>query len=239
MNEGPVNQGVMIETTDCLEAIGVFRGWKNLFYVILLVCLLLVQAAFWLVDLQIVPTGGGDSPTAAGVSPAEPNAVAKTATASAEPNAAPGRAARAARLPAQVLQKLDAGHLERTVELVNGILIVTVVLFTLAMFFCLMISLVGRLGGIRHISRAFFLSVILLVLVVPWQTLVGSRLPGVVYTFPELVNWLTMKDESLVNTVVYYLRFSGYWLVFLLLLIVSQLRSSRWTKSILRRLEII
>ena len=142
-------------------------------------------------------------------------------------------------MPAQVLQKLDAGHLERTVELVNGILIVTVVLFTLAMFFCLMISLVGRLGGIRHISRAFFLSVILLVLVVPWQTLVGSRLPGVVYTFPELVNWLTMKDESLVNTVVYYLRFSGYWLVFLLLLIVSQLRSSRWTKSILRRLEII
>ena len=239
MNEGPVNQNMMVETTDCLEAIGVFRGWKNLFFVIMLVCLLLVQAAFWLVDLQIVPTRGGGSSRAAGVSPTEPNAVAKTATASAEPNEAAGRAAAAARLPSRLLGKLNAGHLARTVELVNGVLIVTAVLFTLAMFFCLMISLVGRLGGIRHISRAFFLSVILLVLVIPWQTLVGSRLPGVVYTFPELMDWLALKNESLVNTIVYYLRFSGYWLIFLLLLIVSQLRSSRWTKSILRRLEII
>lgn len=237
MNEGPVNQGVMIETTDCLEAVGVFRGWKNLFFAILLVCLLLVQAAFWLEDLQIVPAGGGGSPTVAPV--AEPNAVTKAAKASAEPNQATGRAAAAVKLPGQLLDKLDAGHLARTVDLVNGILIVTVVLYVLAMFFNLMVSLVGRLGGIRHISRAFFLSVILLVLVVPWQSVVGSRLPGVVYTFPELLDWLATKNESLLSTIVYYVRFSGYWLIFLLLLLVSQVRSARWTKSILRRLEII
>ena len=239
MNEGPVNQGVMIETTDCLEAVGVFRGWKNLFFVIMLVCLLLVQAAFWLEDLQIVPAGGGGSPTVAGAPAAEPNAVTKAAKASPEPNQATGRAAAAVKLPGQLLDKLDAGHLARTVDLVNGILIVTVVLYVLAMFFNLMVSLVGRLGGIRHISRAFFLSVILLVLVVPWQSLVNSRLPGVVYTFPELLDWLATKNESLVSTIVYYVRFSGYWLIFLLLLLVSQLRSARWTKSILRRLEII
>jgi hypothetical protein len=236
MNEGPVNQSVMIETTDCLEAIGVFRGWKNLFFAILLVCLLLVQAAFWLADLQIVPAGDGGSPKVAAA--AEPNAVAKAAPAT-EPNQAAGRAATAAKLPARLMQKLDAGHLARAVELINGILIVTAVLFTLAMFFCLLVSLVGRLGGIRHISRAFFLAVIVLVLAIPWQTLVGSRLPGVVYTFPERLNWLAIKNESLLNTIVYYLRFSGYWLVFLLLLVVSQLRSARWTKSILHRLEII
>ena len=239
MNEGQGKQSVMIETTDCLEAIGVFRGWKNLFFAVLLVCLLLVQAAFWLVDLQIVPTGGGGSSKVVGVAPVEPNAVAKAATASAEPNQATRRAAAAAKLPTQFLKKLDAGHLARTVALVNGILIVTAALFTLAMFFCLMISLVGRLGGIRHVSRAFFLAVIMLVLVIPWQTVVGSRLPGVVYTFPELLDWLAMKNDSPVSTVVYYLRFSGYWLIFLLLLLVSQLRSARWTKSIVRRLEII
>ena len=80
---------------------------------------------------------------------------------------------------------------------------------------------------------------IVLVLVIPWQTVVGSRVPGVLYTLPELLDWMAGKNESLFNTVMYYLRFSGYWLAFLLLVLICQLRSARWTKSILRRLEII
>jgi hypothetical protein len=236
MNEGPVNQGAMIETTDCLEAAGVFRGWKNLFFMVMVVCLLLVQAAFWLVDLQIVPAGGAGSAPVASAAPADANAVTGAPADSSQPSS---RVAGAAKLSAQLLGKLDAGHLARTIELVNGILIVTVVLYVLAMFFNLLVSLVGRLGGIRHISRAFFLSVIVLVLIIPWQTLIGSCVPGVVYTLPELLHRLASKNENLVNTVLYYLRFSGYWLVFLLLVLVCQLRSARWTKSILRRLEII
>ncbi len=240
MNEGPVSQGAMIETTDCLEAVGVFRGWKNLFFLVMVVCLLLVQAAFWLVDQQIVPAGGKGPTPVASAAPADANAVTGAATgAAAEPNQSSSRIAAAAKLPGRLLGKLDAGHLARIIELVNGILIVTVVLYVLAMFFNLMVSLVGRLGGIRHISRAFFLSVIVLVLIIPWQTLVGSRVPGVVYTLPELLNWMASKNENVVNAVLYYLRFSGYWLVFLLLVLISQLRSARWTKSILRRLEII
>ncbi len=236
MNEGPVSQGAMIETTDCLEAVGVFRGWKNLFFLIMVVCLLLVQAAFWLVDLKMVPAGGEGSTPAVSAAPADTNA---GTSAAAEPNQASGRATGVAQLPAQLLGKLDAGHLARIVELVNGILIVAVVLYVLAMFFNLIVSLVGRLGGIRHISRAFFLSVLVLVLIIPWQSVVGSRVPGVLYTLPELLNWMAAKDESLLNTVLYYLRFGSYWLAFLLLVLVSQLRSARWTKSILRRLEII
>jgi len=236
MNEGPVSQGAMIETTDCLEAVGVFRGWKNLFFLIMVVCLLLVQAAFWLVDLKMVPAGGDGSTPVASVAPADANAVAGAA---AEPNQPYRRVADVAKLPAQLLGRLDAGHLARALELINGILIVAVVLYVLAMFFNLIVSLVGRLGGIRHISRAFFLSVIVLVLVIPWQTVVGSRVPGVLYTLPELLDWMAGKNESLFNTVMYYLRFSGYWLAFLLLVLICQLRSARWTKSILRRLEII
>jgi hypothetical protein len=239
MNEGPVSHGNMIETTDCLEAIGVFRGWKNLFLVILLICLLLVQAAFWLVDFDVIPSHK-ESPTAAGTLPAEPNAAAKpTLQTPGEPNQKTSQIPAIFKSPRQFRQRIDADYLSHALELVNGILIVTTVLYTLALFFSLMISLVGRLGGIRHISRAFFLSVILLVLVIPWQTLAQSRLPGVVYNLPELFDWMAIKNESLLNTVLYYLRFSGYWFIFLLLLIVSQMRASRWTKSILRRLEII
>ena len=41
------------------------------------------------------------------------------------------------------------------------------------------------------------------------------------------------------DTVLYYLRFSGYGVLIFLLLLLSQLRSLRWAKAILRRLEII
>lgn len=240
MNEGPVNQGAMIETTDYLEAAGVFRGWKNLFFMVIVVCLLLVQAAFWLVDLQVIPTSPSGSASAA-AAPADANAVPRAATGAAADTSHPsGGIADAPRLPTALLKKIDTGHLERTIELVNGILVVAVVLYVLAMFFNLLVSLVGRLGGIRHISRAFFLSVIVLVLVVPWQTLIGSYVPGVVYTLSELRHWMAVRNnESLVNTIVFYLRFSGYWFFFLLLLLVCQMRSARWTKSVLRRLEII
>jgi hypothetical protein len=273
MNEGPVNQGALIETTDCLEAVGVFRGWKNLFFLIAVIGLLLVQAGFWLVDRGIIPAGGGSQAPVAVAMPADASAVASTAPVDANAVASPapvdanavagtapvdanavtttvaevpvdtnqpsGPVAGAAKLPVRFLGKLDAGHLARALELINGILIVTVVLYVLAMFFNLMVSLVGRLGGIRHISRAFFLSVIVLVLIIPWQIVVSSRVPGVLYTLPELLNWMAGKNESTANMVLYYLRFSGYWLVFFLLLLTCQLRSARWTKSILRRLEII
>ena len=128
MNEGPVNQGAMIETTDCLEAAGVFRGWKNLFFLIVVVCLLLTQGVFWLVDQRIVPAGGKGSNAAASAAPADANAVPTVAAgAPADANHPSGRVAAAAKLPARLLGKLDAGHLARTVELVNGVLIVAVV----------------------------------------------------------------------------------------------------------------
>jgi hypothetical protein len=41
------------------------------------------------------------------------------------------------------------------------------------------------------------------------------------------------------NMIFYYLRFTGLWVVALLLLIMAQVRSSSWSKSILHRLEII
>ena len=47
MNDNPVNQSEMVDTTDSLEAVGVFRGWKNLFFIVALLCLLFTQAAFW------------------------------------------------------------------------------------------------------------------------------------------------------------------------------------------------
>ena len=37
----------IVDTTDCFEAITAFRGMKNLLFMIILICLLLLQIAFW------------------------------------------------------------------------------------------------------------------------------------------------------------------------------------------------
>ena len=231
MNEGPISQSHMIETTDCLEAVGVFRGWKNFFFLMVVICLVLAQFSFWLVDLEFVaiPAELTETPVAEVSAVVDANAVASPVEVD------------SGMVGLSFLSKLNFGHLARTIDVVDGILIVTAALYCMAMFFSLMVSLIGRLGGINHISRAFFLSLIMLVLVVPWQRLLESSVIGVIYTPSDLVAWFTAQSESdsIVQTVLYYLRFSGYWLVVMLLVIMSQTRSARWTKSILRRLELI
>jgi hypothetical protein len=236
MNEGPVNQGDMIDTTDSLEAVAVFRGWKNIFFIIVLVGLLLTQAAFWLVDLGVVKVTPGPegTPQVTRVGTAG-EASRQTATDVNQPIAVTAKG----RFAAGFVQKLDFGYLARTVEVVNGILIVAAMLYCLTLFFGLMVSLVGRLGGINHISRAFTLSLIMLVLILPWQNVLGSSVVGVIYTPAELTRWLAAKGDSTANMVIYYLRFTVYWVALVLLLLLSQARSTRWSKAILRRLEII
>jgi hypothetical protein len=39
--------------------------------------------------------------------------------------------------------------------------------------------------------------------------------------------------------ILHYLRFTGLWLLVVLLLVLSQIRSARWAKTILRRLEVV
>ncbi len=236
MNEGPVNQSHMIDTTDCLEAVGVFRGWKNFFFLLVVISLLLIQVCFWLVNLGLVaiPQAPLDPLSNSEVVQA---AAAQAMTAAGEaPTPAPAGQSKI-RLP--LVEKLTWEHVKRTIEVVDGVLILTAGLFCLAMFFSLMVSLIGRLGGINHIARAFFLSLIMFVLVVPWQEVIGSSVIGVAYTPGELAKWVTDKGAGLTHTILYYLRFGGYWFLVVVLAIMSQARSARWTKAILRRLEII
>jgi len=231
MSEGPVNQSHMIETTDCLEAVGVFRGWKNFFFLMVMICLVVTQISFWLVDMKCVKLPAAPAETVVPSEAPAPDLAVADPNAPAEPAAS--------KFGLGFLKKLNYGHLARAIDLVDGVLIVTAALYCLAMFFSLMVSLIGRLGGINHISRAFFLSLIMLVLVLPWQKLIESSVVGVVYMSEDLITWSAYKSQSIMTMALYYLRFAGYWLVVILLLIMSQARSARWTKAILRRLEII
>jgi hypothetical protein len=232
MSDMPVNPNNMVETSDSLEAVGVFRAWKNVFFAILLICLLLTQAAFWAVDLGFVEAPGLIKPAET----AQPGAT----TAPVTTTAAPAETETADQgLVQSLVGELDYDLVARVIGVANGILIVSGILFALTVFFCLMISLVGRLGGISHISRAFILALIMAALIIPWQRLFGSNVVGVAYGPDELLRWLDTKAGGMPNMIFYYLRFTGLWVVVLLLLIMAQLRSASWSKSILHRLEII
>jgi len=232
MNQNQTSKSDLLDTTDWLEAVGVFRGWKNGLFVIIAACLLLVQVSFWLVNtgyIQVDEQAKADNPAVA-----DSNAVATVAEAN---EGFKGTA----RPPQHTLFGVTFKHLAWLVSFVNSVLVLAAALYCLMMLFGLKVSLVGRLGGISHISRAFIWSLIAFILLLPWQ-MVFYPIVGAIYTPCELVKCCGSYAKGcygIFGYILFYLRFSGYWLLIVLLLIVSQLRSARWTKAILRRLEVI
>lgn len=312
MNDIQTGPNDLLDTTDCLEAVGVFKGWKNFFFIIILLCLVLLQVCFWLVDrgcIQISPSAEAAVPAAPQAEPApepvavpevevqqtpieqapvvaEPEATETPApeppTAQPEPAVEPEPAAepepavepqapdtpavepnepaepnltsrasspqyqgrqlqRAITWPSpDFLSGITSEQLAWVIRLVNAVLILTASLYCLTLMFSLKVSMHGRLGGINHVSRAFFLSLLMLVLLLPWQMVFGGVVTGAVYSPAEMIKWCTAeKTDDVLHTVLYYLRFSGYGVLIFLLLLLSQFRSMRWAKAILRRLEII
>jgi hypothetical protein len=126
----------------------------------------------------------------------------------------------------------------RTVNLVNTVLISAAAIYCLTLLFSLNISIHGGLGGLKHITRAFILSLVMLVLLLPWQEIFGSVATGAVFTPQEMVKWYSFKTEDVVNIDLYYLRFGGYGLLMFLLLILSGLGSLLWTRAILFRIKV-
>jgi hypothetical protein len=232
MNENQPKENVLVDTTDCLEAVGVFRGWKNFLFVISLCSLLLLQASFLVVKFDLVPAGGDVLVTASSAEQireaaekiaADPN---QLITAIPEP-------------PKSSLFAMTFERLSWLIRFFNFVLILTAALYCLTMLFSLKVSLLGRLGGINHIARAFFLSLTFAVLILPWQKFFPGVVIGAMYTPAELQSACTKASDNIFSLTLHYLRFTGFWLVVLLLLIFAQLRSTRWAKAILRRLEVI
>ena len=245
MNGDKDRQSHLVDTTDCLEAIGVLRGWKNFLFVIVALCLLLLQISFWLVDAGFIKaeTQTAETALAATVSASgrpvitEPDKIQEAAKKAAATE--PSESTEEAASPAEFFFGIKIKHVNWVIRFCNFVLILAGTLYCLTMLFSIKISLVGRLGGINHICRAFFLSLVMLVLLLPWQNYFSNIIVGAIYTPDELVRWCTSERTSIFDITVHYLRFSGYWLLIVLLLIFSQLRSSRWAKAILRRLEVI
>ena len=278
MNENQARPN-LIDTTDCLEAVEVFKGWKNLLFFIILICLLMLQGIFWLVDTGCVKTCDDNAqmvvawcPVAADVNkidssvtepavepvtevkaeinevdelkaaglevPEDISLAAKTVVA--EPNQVEPTEKALEKKQFEMPVKITASQIQKILRFVNFVLIIAAILYSLTLLFTLKVSLLGRLGGINHISRAFFCSLLMCVFLLPWQNIFGPMVSGFMFSSDYLMkSYAEYKTAGVFSMSFYYLRFVGYWLWVIILLICAHLRSRRWARAILRRLEVI
>ena len=240
MEQNQNMQGKLIDTTDSLEAVGVMRCWKNFLFTIVILGLLLSQLSFWLVNTNIIKTE--EQPTEESIVVATKNAYVPVIDA--EENAIKAGEVRPAETKTKktlaFLRKIDFEELSWLIKFVNFALLLTAFLYCLSMMFILKVSLVGRLGGINHITRAFFLSLTFVVLLFPWQLFFKEVVAGAMYMPGELLEGLkNAKDAGIMGQIYLYLRYCVYWVIVLLLAISSQIRSGRWARASLRRLEVV
>jgi hypothetical protein len=242
MSQEP-RMGNLVDTTDCLEAVSVIKCWKNLLFIIILLGLLLLQGSFWMMNLKLVKADEVLADTAANKIKQAARQIAADTNVPAEPNTQQSQQAGAepnqpAPVEFTVRFELTVKHIKALVRFLNLILIPGAVLYCLTMLFSLKVSLIGRLGGINHIARAFFMSLLFVVLLLPWQLLFSPLFGGAIFTPAELITACQAQKTTLALAS-FYLRFVGYWVLVLLLLLAAQIRSMRWAKATLRRLEVV
>jgi len=253
MEEYQKKPGDLIDTTDCLEAVGVFRGWKNFLFIITFVCLLQQQLSFWAVNTGHVKPADTPATEPAAVIPQQTQQARQPPQPEGEPAEPVDEIAVVAKeLTGEPNQQIEQKQIRTrrlvlkqetflwTVRFFNFVLVLAAALYCLTMLFILKVSMLGRLGGINHIARAFFLSLLMFVLLLPWQVLFRGVVSGAMYMPKELLSaYQNVRSGEIIDKAFYYLRYTAYWLLVLLLLIFSQVRSCRWAKAILRRLEVI
>jgi hypothetical protein len=252
---GETKQNDWIDTTDSLEAVEAIRGWKNSLFAITLVALIATQIIFWLASAGVIRANNVEQQ-----SPYDPGQInppaADEATSPAEVKAAPvfrqeGAGLVEPNLPAIAkhktlknmlgfLEHISSDNFSLFITFINSVLILGAVLYCLTLLGSLQIAISGRLGGINHICRAFFLSLLFVILLLPWQKIFAGLVVGAVYGPKELLSsCVAVQSGDTFDQILYYLRFFVFWLVELMLLIFAHVRSMRWAKAILRRLEVI
>jgi type III secretory pathway component EscS len=242
MSEDGKKQDQLLETTDCLEAIGTLKSNKNLFFFICFISLLLMQGCFWLMATGHINYGSIEPNT-----PTVEKAVRTVIAAPVSPNTSDANAVNAdpndswQKYSAKIATtKIDFNKMAWVIRVCNYLLIISSVVYAMSLLFGLMISLVGKLGGISHVTKAFFISLLFIVVIMPWQTLFHNVGIGTIYRPTELLaSWLMYPDMNTIAKGFMYLRYVGLGAVAILLLLWAQLKSMKWSRNSLRRLGIV
>ena len=235
-------QSDWIDATDSLEAVEAIKGWKNFIFTIAIIAIILVQIIFWLTNTGIIFTAENQpAPTAALGTPTMPASIeGSNVLTKPEPNQPALEKHRNLQSMISLLREVKSTTMSNILKIINTILILSVIIYCMILLASVQIAVAGRLGGINHICRGFFISLILVVILLPWQKIFPGYLVGYAFSSQELMNAHNfVKTGDALDQFVYYARYCLLWLLEFILLLSAQLRSIRWSKAILRRLEVI
>lgn len=134
-----------------------------------------------------------------------------------------------------------AGPVEYAVTLAQFSGVSLSIVLCLLLLLISLILLQGRMIGAARAVSSLVWSLVLAVLLFPWQHLLGAgspgdewRLPGILYSFPELRALASFGEgASLEQQALHWARFVGFPLLGLVLLVMVQTRSSRAVRAAL------
>jgi len=135
-------------------------------------------------------------------------------------------------------------RLEACLKLCNYLATFSALAYCLALLIGLKLALVGRLGGLADGTKAFFVALLVVVMIIPWQRMIAESIVGVTFGFGELATRHTNKMQYgdfwdyIVDYVLYYGRFVGLWALSLLLLLVAQRQSCQAARQVRMRLSL-
>lgn len=121
-----------------------------------------------------------------------------------------------------------------------GVVLPLILAFILALIAIVMLQ--GRLLGVSWVMSAFVGCVVLMVLLFPWQAFLMNqtfsseqfKIPGVLYTWAEVVLRARMHPERLTLEMMYWARFVGWPVAAIILLVKVQLDSGKGMGAALR-----
>jgi hypothetical protein len=113
-----------------------------------------------------------------------------------------------------------------------------------------MIMLVGRLVGVSRVTGAFIWSIVLIVLLFPWQAFLADahfasdfKIPGVLYTWAELVKFAKIdvggNNPGLEARILHWGRFVAFPLLTIIITLMIQVKSNRGLREALGEVDAI
>lgn len=118
--------------------------------------------------------------------------------------------------------------------------IALVIILAVDLLLIIQIMLVGRLIGVSHLIASFVGCLLLAVLLFPWQAFLDNydfKLPGVLYTWDELVRRVNFPNPESPSSVLGWARFVGFPVFAILVLLWVHTRSRRGLRMALGEIE--
>ncbi len=238
---------------DALDAFNSFSAARNLFFLITIAGLLIIQLVFWAVDqgaidnaleipqkenIQINDTMPGGSVNTQSHPKGFVLCSFKPAYSFCQDLGVPEKEQKTTqeKEASTVISKENESTIKnillKTIQIARVIVIFSIIMYCICLFLCIQLTLTGSLGGMSYSVNAFFFALVATLFVLPWQKSVMSGIPTVLYNFNDIIKAYSAKTET--SSFSYYSRFMVMWIAVILLLI-SQWRSSQAIKQISAR----